>query len=459
MKRIFLFGAALILAGAALHAQPGIGTLQDGHNSANAARHLPTYLGDQFKKVQITVFNPYFSLGSSFASFEDARGFMTADQITRGMISNTIDKLDPEDNNINGVVDIALLNVALNIGGGNGRKGASLGFGVNERVEMNMLFNEDLLLLAWKGNKQFAGKTVNLMPRFNGLAFTEYYVAASYEIAPSFTDAIIKPAIRLSYLSGQASVQMPKDNAISLFTEPEGRYLDFDFNYTVNASMDADSLTLEGNTFNINEKSFRGGAGSGFGMDLGLRVTPRPGLSFNLGIMDIGSIRFKKGVTNMFNHSSYRYEGQELTFAEDQSINLDSLAGLAKPSYTHEAYTVKLPTKLVLSANIGLGRVEKKGSVYYRHQLTAMYLQGFDNYLSSTKKPYLALGYTHSLGNVLNLGANAGIGGITGATFGVLASVKAGPFCFGLHSNNIIPLIAPSSGRGADLGMLLGLAF
>jgi len=458
MKRIILFSAAMILAGAAVQAQVSIGALQDGHNSANAARHLPTFLGDHFRKVQVTVFNPYLSLGSSFASFEDAREYMTADRITSGMISNTIDKLEPEGNNIHGVVDIALLNVALNIGGSDGRK-ATVGFGVNERVEMNMLFNEDLLRLAWNGNKQYAGQTVNLMPRFNGLAFTEYYVAASYNIAPSFTDMIIKPAIRLSYLSGQASIQMPKDNAVSLFTESEGRYLDFDFNYTVNASMDADSLTLEGSTFNINEKSFRGGAGSGFGMDIGVRVSPRPGLSFNLGIMDIGSIHFKNGVTNMFNHSSYRYEGQELTFAEDQSINLDSLAGLAKPNYTHEAYTMKLPTKLILTASMGLGRMEKKSGVYYRHQLTAMYLQGFDNYLSSTKKPYLALGYTHSFNNVFNLGANAGVGGITGGTFGVLASVKAGPFCFGLHSNNILPLISPSSGRGADLGMLLGLTF
>jgi len=459
MKKLFIICLAQLLAGSYTQAQVSMGALQDAHNSGNAARHLPTFLGDKFKKVQVNLFNPYLSLGSSFASFDDAREYMTADQITSDMIGKTIDKLDPNDNNIQGVVDIALLNVALNIGGSNGRKAASVGFGINERVEMNMLFNQDLLLLAWRGNKQYAGKTVNLMPRFNGLAFTEYYVSAAYNFAPSFTNMIIKPAIRLSYLAGQASIQMPKNNAISMFTESEGRYLDFDFNYTVNASMDADSLTLEGSTFNINEKSFRGGAGSGIGMDLGVRVSPRAGLSFNLGIMDIGTIRFKNGVTNMYNQSSYRYEGQELTFKEDQSIDLDSLAALAKPNYSHEAYTVKLPTKLVLTGSIGLGKVDKKGGTYYRHQLTAMYLQGFDNYLSSTKNPYLALGYTHSIGNVLNLGANAGVGGLTGGTFGLLASLKAGPFCLGLHSNNIIPLISASSGRGADLGMLLGLAF
>jgi hypothetical protein len=108
---------------------------------------------------------------------------------------------------------------------------------------------------------------------------------------------------------------------------------------------------------------------------------------------------------------------------------------------------------------MGLGRMEQRGRTYYKHQLSAMYLQGFDNYLSSTKTPYLAVGYTRSFNDKLNLGANAGIGGITGGTFGLLASVKLGAFVFGLNSNNIIPLIASNGGRGADLGMLLGLAF
>jgi hypothetical protein len=459
MKRIVLLFSALTLIGQATQAQVNMGALQDGHNAANAARHLPTFLGDGFKKVQVTFFNPYIGLGSNFATFGDAREYIRADEITSTMIGNTIDKLDPENNNINGSVDLGLLNVAFNINGKNGRKIASIGAGVNERVELNMLFNDDMLLLAWRGNKQYAGKTVNIMPRFNGLAFTEYYVAGAFTIAPSFTSAIIKPAIRLSYLSGQASIHMPKENAISMYTEPEGRYLDFGFNYTINASMDQDSLTLQGSSFNINDKNFLAGAGDGFGMDLGLRVSPSAGLSFNIGVMDIGSIRFKNGVTNMFNHSEYRYEGQEVTFAEDQSLNLDSLAGIADPTYTHETYTVRLPTRLVLSGRMGLGRVEKKSGVYYRHQLSAMYLQGFDNYLSATKRPYLAVGYTRSFNNVLNLGANAGLGGITGGTFGLLASVKAGAFLFGINSNNILPLIAANSGRGADLGMLLGLSF
>lgn len=459
MKKAISILACISITAATARAQINIGALQDGHNAANAARHLPTYLGDHLKKIQVTLFNLYVSLGSSFATYKDARDYIRADYITSELIGNTIDKLDPENNNINGSADIALLNIAFSISDKSGRKAAALGFGVNERVELNTLFNDNLLLLAYRGNKQFAGQTVNIVPRFNGIAFTEYYVAASLNVAPEYSNVTIKPAVRLSYLSGQASINMPKDNAISLYTEPQGRYLDFGLNYTVNASLGEDSIRLEGSSFNLNDKSIRQGAGSGFGVDLGVRVSPSPGVSVNLGVMDVGSIRFKSSVTNMFNHSAYRYEGQELTFTEDQSINLDSLAGLAKPNYTHKAYTVRLATKLILAGSIGLGRIEKKSGAYYRHQLTGMYLQGFANYLSSTTRSYVAVGYTHSFNNVLNLGANTGVGGIAGGTFGLLASVKLGAFLFGLNSGNILPLIAPGSGRGTDAGMLLGFAF
>ncbi len=459
MKRIITLAIAIWLSATGAHSQVNMGAIQDGHNAANAARHLPSFLGDKFRKVQVTLFNPYIGLGSSFASFGDARDYIQADEISSGMIGNTIDGLNPEDNNINGIVDIALLNVAINLSGSDGRKAATVGFGVNQRVEMNLLFNDALLSLAWKGNKQYADQTINIMPRFNALAFTEYYVAGAYNFAPGGGDLIIKPAIRLSYLSGQASMNMPKENAISLYTHPEGRHLDFGFNYTINASMDADSATLDGSTFNINQESFRSGAGSGFGADIAVRISPSQGLSFNIGIMDIGSIRFDKGVTNMFNHSNYRYEGQEINFARDQTINLDSLASIAKPTYTHEAYSMSLPTKLILTGSMGFGRTNKNQGVYYRHQLTGMYLQGFANYLSSTTMPYVAVGYTRSFNDVLNLGANAGLGGISGGTFGVLASLKLGAFRFGINSNNIIPLVASNAGRGADFGMLLGIAF
>jgi hypothetical protein len=443
----------------AAFAQLDMGALQDAHNTANAARHMPTYLGDRFNKFQITILNPYVSIGSSFANVGEVQEYLNADKITSEMIGASIRKMRSQDNIVAGSVDLAIVNAAFNITGKGGHKALSIGVGVNERVEVSTVFNQEAFLLAYNGNKQFAGQTVQIAPRFNGLAYTEYYVSAAYNIRPRYSDWVIKPAIRLSYLAGQANVEMRQGNSISLYTQPEGRYLDFGLDYNINTSLGDDSVTLSGSSFNLNDKSFKGGAGHGIGMDLAVRVSPKPGIHFNIGLMDVGSITFTNNPTNIYNHTTYRYEGQELTFAEDQSLNLDSIADLAKPKYSYNSYTVELPTKLVITGSIGLNKAENKKETYYKDQITGLYQQGFLNYLSATTTPYIALGYTHSFKGKLNLGANAGVGGIWGGNVGIIASLKAGAFLFGLHSNNILPLIAPNAGRGSDFGMLLGLAF
>jgi hypothetical protein len=458
MKKLLLCS---LLAGfhLAASAQLDMGALQDAHNTSNAARHMPTYLGDRFNKFQITILNPYISIGSSFANVGEVEEYLNADKITSEMIGSSIRRMRSQDNIIAGSVDIAIVNAAFNLTGKNGHKEWSIGLGVNERLEVSTVFNQEAFLLAYNGNKQFAGQTVQIAPRFNGLAYTEYYIAVAYNFRPRNSDWVIKPAIRLSYLAGQANVEMRQGNSISLYTQPEGRYLDFGLDYNINTSLGDDSVKLSGSSFNLNDKAFTGGAGQGIGMDLAVRVSPKPGIHFNIGLMDVGSIRFTKNPTNIYNHSSYRYEGQELTFAEDQSLNLDSLAELAKPNYSYNSYTVVLPTRLVIIGSVGLSKKQNKRETYYGDQISALYQQGFLNYLSATTTPYIALGYTHSFNGKFNLGANAGVGGIWGGNVGLIASLKAGAFLYGLRSNNILPLIAPNTGRGSDFGMLLGLAF
>jgi hypothetical protein len=460
MYKNFISAALFLALGAApAAAQLNMGALQDAHNSVNASRHLPTYLGDHFSTFQISVLNPYVSVGSNFASYQNAKDLLRADRLSSGLIGSTLNDLRTENNSVAGSLDMSIVNAAYNIRDKRGRKLLTLGAGVNERVEVSSSFNQELLQLAAYGNKQFAGQTIDILPRFNGMAFTEYYIAGSLSIAPKYSPLVIRPAIRLSYLSAQAGIQMQRENSLRMFTEADGRYLDFNLAYRVDAALGTDSIRLDGNSFNVNDKSFRGGSGSGFGMDLALRVSPMSGLSFNVGLMDIGSINFRKGMTNMYNTSSYRYEGTAIDFNGNTALNLDSIASLAKPNYSHESFKMNLPTKLIISGSYGLQPQLEKGLTWYRHQLSFLYLQGFDNYLSSTTRPLLSAGYTYSMRNVLNLGVNAGVGGIYGGSIGALASLKLGAFRIGVNSNNLLSLLAPKTGRGADGGVMLALAF
>src|SRR4051812_46123310 len=97
MKKLSIF-CLLMGLHASANAQLDIGALQDPHNVSNAARHLPTYLGDRFGNFQINVFNPYVSLGSNFATIADAKDYLTADKITSDMIGGTIKHMRSQDN-------------------------------------------------------------------------------------------------------------------------------------------------------------------------------------------------------------------------------------------------------------------------------------------------------------------------------------------------------------------------
>ena len=455
-RKTGLVAAIMLITGGA-YGQMNFGALQDPLNSTNAAFGMPTYLGDGINGFQVNVFNPYVTVGSNFTNARDAREYISEDEISNSMINNTISKLRRKDNIIQGGFNVAILNAAFNLKNRDGNNVVSLGFGVNERVEMSTVFNRELFLLAYRGNKQFAGQTINLAPRLNALAYTEYYVSAAVNAKLPNSGVSIKPAIRLRYLSGQASISMPSTSTVSLYTEPDGRYLDFDLNYRINTSTAADTVSLATSSFNIDGSTFQQGAGSGFGMDLGLRVAPAENLSINFGITDIGGIRFRKNVVNMYNDTSYRYEGQELSFRDEQTLSLDSIAGIVEPRYSYNSYRMGLPTKLALSAGLGLGKSERRNSTYYRHNLTFAYLQGFSNYLSSTKKAYFAVGYTHSVKGVMNIGTNLSAGGVWGFGWGALVSFKLGPLRLGINTNNFLPLIASKTGKGSDVGFMLAV--
>lgn len=232
---------AALLAAAPAAAQVNMGALQDAHNTMNASRRLPTFLGDHFNTFQISVLNPYASVGSNFATYQDAKDLLRADRLSSSLIGSTLGNLRAEDNYVAGALDLSIVNAAYNIRDRRGRKLLTIGAGVNERVEVSSSFNRELLELAAYGNKQFAGQSINILPRFNGIAFTEWYVAGSLNISPAYSQLVIRPAVRLSYLSGQAGIQMGKDNGLGMFTEANGRYLDFDLNYRVNAALGTDS--------------------------------------------------------------------------------------------------------------------------------------------------------------------------------------------------------------------------
>lgn len=437
-------------------AQVDVSSFNNSHSGLAASNLLPSYLGDGFKKIEITTFNPYVHLGSNFTNASNLKAYLNEDTYRDALINSTLSDLR-EENNIQAGLRLSILSLGLNLNNKNGKSGFSIGAGANEVVEANVLFNKEVYLLAYRGNKQFAGQTVNLAPRVNALAYMEYYISGAANLTIPGTDFLIKPAVRLRYLIGQASIYTQHQSELSMFTEQDGRYLDIRSKYEVHSSTAVDTLKLGEDDFTFDQSTFQAGVGKGLGMDFGLRIEPMENLSINLGLSDVGSINFTKNTSTLYSDTGFRYEGQSFRFTDEfDKFSVDSFAAVLNPKYHYDAFRVPLPTKFLLTAHYGVGKVEKNNQSFYRSTLSLVYVQGMSNYFSATTTPWVILGYNRNFNTILNAGINAGLGGLYRANVGASLSVKAGFFRIGVSSNNLLPLFAGTSGRGTDLAILIG---
>jgi len=472
-----------IISAASSKAQLNIAELQNPHQALSGSGYLPTLLGDGFRKLEVQLMNPYATLGNNVFSFNDIKELANTKTITPELISYALDKLS-KDNIIYLGTELNLINIGLNFRHKDKTPFLSFGFTVRQKNELNFQFNNDLFSLIYKGNKQFAGQTISLAPSLHFLAYTDVGLAAACNLhlpkVGRFLDVSIKPAVRFRYIQGIANLNMPS-NAITMLTEQDGRYIDFGFNYDIQLSLPIDTGTINdilknktgtassttGANPNINFNKIASElfnkSGKGLGIDWGIKVALNPNLSFNAGFTDMGYIKFAKNSITVSNHSTYRFEGYEVQYFSNQQQNVtsqvDTLLFKLKPTVAYGSYSVPLGSKFLFSTNLKLGKRERNEVIFYKHNFNFTYMQGFSNYLSSVKRPYMCLGYLYSIGNFCNLGVNGSLGGLTLATVGAQITFKIAKTKFGISSSNILPLISLNAGRGTDIGILTAMSF
>ena len=358
--------------------------------------------------------------------------------------------------------DIPLLNVFFNVNKKNHKRFLSFGLGMREKIDFNFNLNKDLLSLIYKGNKQFAGqKNNNLAPSLNFLFYNEFFLAAAGQFQLFKNDTAhfpitIKPALRLRYLNGMASIYMPEAN-INMYTEKDGRFIDLTTALEANMSASVDTPDFSSAIGDINLQSFKG-AGKGFGLDLGVGVTLLENLQIHVAMIDMGSIHFKRNVINYTKNATTRFDGIDIN-EKGEAINTAELNDLIEPDKSYNSYKQPLPTRLVLNGFYGLKQKVKRRVQYYEHNITFTYVQGFRNYLSATKRPTINLGYAYNLKNLVNTGIGFTFGGLNKVQAGAQLGLRLGAVKLGFASNNILPIITAKAGRGTDFNMYLGFYF
>jgi hypothetical protein len=430
---------------------------QHAHNLASS--QLPSLLGDDMRTGEVHLLNLYGGFANNFISAYDLQQFSQSGNLSNTYIDNVLNKM-PKEATLWAGADLPIFNIFFNVNKKAREPFLSFGIGMRERVDFSMTMNKDLFSLIYKGNKQFADQTVNLSPSLNFLFYNEYFLAAAAQLKlpdiGKLKTITIKPAVRLRMLNGLASIYMP-DSHIDMYTHPDGRYIDFTTSLQANMSAAVDTPDFESTLDNIDLQSFKS-SGKGFGMDLGLGVTLFENFQAHLGLIDMGSINFNRNTINYTKNDTYTYDGIDINQQGD-AINTGNLDEMLQPEKTYNSYKMPLPTKLILSGSYQYRKKAKRKVTYFVHNVSLTYVQGFRNYLSSTKKPALNVGYAYNFKNLVNTGASFTVGGVNKVMAGAHLGFRLCAIKLGLASNNFLPLLSAKAGRGTDVNMYLGFYF
>ncbi len=451
------------------NAQVSFSQFQNQHTFSQASQYMPSFIGEGVRKFKITFFDFYADAGNNSLTLDALNHFLNAKQLTEQTVDSVLSVLKNQ-NNIYAGAAISILNTEFNIRKKTESKFLSFSLGARERMDMNLLYSQNLISLLYKGNKQFEGKTVTLGPlAINFLQCTDYYFGARTQLkfkVGKNTLLKVKPAMQFHYLTSLANVYT-KSSSLSLFTQTDGRELDLNYNYDINIASPGDRVGVHGLLGDINAKditkNFFKGVGSGTAFDFGCGVDVNDWIKINAAVTDVGSISFKNHAANISNSSQIKFDGFDLSYSETTTgikTQLDSMVSLLKPTVTTAGYKVPLATKVFVNTSINLLKKRKKNNtVYFRHRFNFTYIKGFSDYLNSTKKPLATIGYNYSIGNIVNAGLVAATGGLTGKSLGANLSFQFSHYQIWMSSNNLLSIISPYNTKSINGSIGMGMEF
>ncbi len=252
-------------------------------------------------------------------------------------------------------------------------------FNIAEKINAGLTYPGSIFDLAWKGNTQFLGETVEFNNlRTNSVYYREYSLGVS-----KVWDAFNIFGVRAKLLFGKANVYSGKSE-MSLYTDPNTFNLQVEGDININSSFpitinqNADGNITGISTGDIDYVSFlMNGKNKGFALDLGWIHKYSEDITLSASLLDLGFIRWKTDVNNIQLTGSFDYSGVGLgTGFDDAGYVLDirdSLFNSYTQTVTQDKYYSWLPTQIYLGGmyqyipKLGIGVVNR--NVIYRNKL------------------------------------------------------------------------------------------
>ncbi|MEO1518816.1 MAG: DUF5723 family protein [Bacteroidota bacterium] len=304
-------------------------------------------------------------------------------------------------------------------------------------------YPKSLVDLGWNGNESFIGRSVNIAPEFQAMAYSELGLGFAMKL-PKIT-----VGGRVKILSGIFDISTGYAEA-AVRTDEEFYQLHLSTFYSINSSSIAGSTSFDN-----------------FEPEFAMRVLSRNwGLAFDLGatmelsdkvtvaasLIDLGGINWNANVTNQTSQGAYTYEGLNIAnILRDDELeveqSLDTLEQIFDFQESNNGYFTPLPGKMYVSTTYEINKVFTAGGMLYVEQFRQRTLGGF------------GLNMTARVGKILTAGMTYSVFSRTYDNLGLNAAVKLGPFQMFVLTDNIIAMVRPFDSRNTNLRFGMNLAF
>ncbi len=359
-------------------------------------------------------------------------------------IDNLINQLE-KNNYFNLDFHFETINIGVNIG----RFQFGLHHAVRNSIELR--YPGELARMAWNGNSQYIGQTIEVAPAIDAIMYSEIGLSGSMKVLDN-----LSVGVRMKFLSGLGSIYTSRES-IQIYTDEEYYQLTGTTDYVVNTAngffdLTIDSLDVDFGTNPFSTADILGG-NTGFGIDLGAVYTLNDKITLAASIVDLGSIKWDTNPRNYTSNGSYTFAGIDVRDAvlegdsADFTAQLDTLAEILEFKETQNAYRTPLPTKLYLSGSYDINEMVNVGLLAYGEFKHGEFKPGFALSANFTLTRFISLGAIYSVRNKRydNLGLNLGL--------------NLGPIQIYAASDNLISAFRPYDTHGSNGRVGMNLRF
>ena len=448
MKRAFTLACAAALLSPVV-AQTVLPSGGDPLLIGGSASDLPSLQGMGFRLFSITL--PTIS-GNGASNSMDAGGLqqlLWSDQLSQA----AVDRFVQGDGNVAYLsmdAQLQAIGIAYNFLRADSTPWLSVGLEHRERALTALRMDQELIQLLYYGNRQYAGRTVNFDPlALRNFSYRSLGGNAAFDLALTGTDWHLRPAVGLYYLAALEGVQFEGGN-VAMYTSPDGRYVDITADYRMDVAVPDEF------------DPWKPGAGKGWATDIAVAGIWKDRLQVHLGVNDIGSLRMTGGVTNYTHSGSSRYDGAEIDLnsaGDDPEVTWDTLVDPFDAVETSEAFTMRLPTTMLLYTQYGMHMTDVKGMHIPRHLVWGYLRNALTDDHFNRSRTGGALGYTFNLNDRFNAGTAFTLPGGGNFLVGLHATVRMGPVRLGISSRDLLWVVTPNTSLSADARLTLQLAF